>query len=96
LYSARLLQEKGIKRILLVTSAWHMPRSVKLFEAQGLEVTPLPTDYTITQAGWEQLTRPDLRAQILYLLPSAENLVLTSRILKEYIGMFVYQMKGWN
>jgi len=42
-YSAEILREKNIKTIILVTSAMHMPRSVALFEAQGLNVIPAPT-----------------------------------------------------
>jgi uncharacterized SAM-binding protein YcdF (DUF218 family) len=93
LYSARILREKGIQRILLVTSALHMPRSVRLFQAQGLEVIPLPTDYSVTQGDQSQV---DIRALVLGLLPSAQNLTLTSRVLKEYIGIFVYDLRGWN
>ena len=95
-YSSKILKEKGIQRILLVTSASHMPRAVKLFQAQGLEVTPLPTDFTVTQKDWNNLTHADIKAQILGLLPSAENLSLTSRMLKEYIGMLVYSLRGWK
>jgi uncharacterized SAM-binding protein YcdF (DUF218 family) len=95
LYSARILKEKGIGRILLVTSAWHMPRSVELFQAQGLEVIPAPVDFSVTEADWEELTGPDLRAVILGLLPSADSLGLTTRMLKEYIGMLVYDMRGY-
>ena len=50
--SAKLLKEKGIRSVLLVTSAIHMPRAVRLFEAQGLNVIPLPTDYRVTEADW--------------------------------------------
>jgi uncharacterized SAM-binding protein YcdF (DUF218 family) len=96
LYSAQLLKDHGILRVLLVTSAGHMPRAVKLFQAQGIEVVPLPTDYTVTQAEWEQITEPDLRVQILNLLPNAENLAMTSRVLKEYIGILVYELRGWK
>jgi len=95
LYSARLLKEKGIRRILLVTSAWHMPRSVRLFQAQGLEVVPAPTDFHVTDADWKELTSPDVRVQILGLLPSADSLGLTTRMLKEYLGMLVYDLQGY-
>jgi len=95
LYSAQILKDKGIRRILLVTSAWHMPRSVRLFQAQGLEVVPAPTDFFVTDADWESLTSPDLRSQILGLLPSADNLGLTTRMLKEYLGMLVYDLQGY-
>lgn len=95
LFSARILKEKGVRRILLVTSAWHMPRSVRLFQAQGLDVLPAPTDFYVTDADWEDLSRFDLRAQLLGLFPSAENLGLTTRMLKEYLGMLVYDLQGY-
>lgn len=44
-YSARILREKNFSRPILVTSAFHMPRSVLNFAKQGVEVTPYPTDY---------------------------------------------------
>jgi uncharacterized SAM-binding protein YcdF (DUF218 family) len=44
LFSSQMLKEKGITRILLVTSAMHMPRSVALFQHDGIEVIPAPTD----------------------------------------------------
>lgn len=95
LYSAKILEEKGINEIFLVTSASHMPRSVKLFEAQGLKVTPLPTDFTVTQRSWQELVQADFRVQLLNLIPSAGNLSQTTRALKEYIGIFVYSLRGW-
>jgi len=98
-YSARLLKSKGVQRVLLVTSAWHMPRAVDFFQSQGMEVVPLPVDFSVTEDGWRQLMQGDLRTQVLASMPSAENLALTSRMLKEYIGMLVYhtwpsRMKG--
>jgi len=92
--SAAMLAEKGITRIILVTSAMHMPRSVALFEAQGLEVIPSPTDYTVTERSWQELTalKP---TQFLNLLPSASSLNLTTNVLKEHLGMAVYRMRGW-
>lgn len=46
-FTADILAERGINRILLVTSALHMPRAMALFEAQGLEVIPAATDHEI-------------------------------------------------
>ena len=43
--STTLLKARGIKHILLVTSALHMPRALALFKAQGIKVTPAPTDF---------------------------------------------------
>jgi uncharacterized SAM-binding protein YcdF (DUF218 family) len=93
----RLLAERGISEIILVTSATHMPRSVRLFERQGLRVIPAPTDFQVTQADWNYFTQPDLGTlrEALNLLPDAEALAYTSRALKEYIGMIVYALRGW-
>ncbi len=94
--SAKILKEKGIDKILLVTSAWHMPRAVRLFEAQGLQVVPVPVDYEVTQQGWERLWEPDWRTQLVGFLPNADALSLTSMMLKEYLGNLVYQIRGWK
>ncbi|PWH16695.1 MAG: hypothetical protein DDG59_09115 [Anaerolineae bacterium] len=89
-----ILSEMGVRRVLLVTSAMHMPRSVRVFERQGLEVIPAPTDYTVTQIGWQTMTRPTLVNFILNLIPSADNLSLTTRALKEILGAAVYEWVG--
>ncbi|MBN1537908.1 MAG: YdcF family protein [Anaerolineales bacterium] len=94
-YSAKILKEKGISRIILVTSAFHMPRSVKLFEKQGLQVIPAPVDFVVTQKGWENITTKNIASQLNYLLPGAENLSNTTKALKEYLGILVYSINGW-
>jgi uncharacterized SAM-binding protein YcdF (DUF218 family) len=90
-----ILNAEGIDRIILVTSASHMPRSVGLFEKQGFEVISAPTDYTVTQADWEQLWEPDLTTQVFNLIPNAGNLDETTKALKEYIGILIYTLRGW-
>jgi len=94
-FTHQILESKGINKILLVTSAAHMHRSVKLFEAQGLDVIPLPTDYVVTETNWKRLSQGSLMAKLLYLIPGADNLSLTTRILKEYLGILYYNLKGW-
>jgi uncharacterized SAM-binding protein YcdF (DUF218 family) len=89
-----ILSEKNIQRIILVTSAQHMPRSVALFEAQGFEIIPAPTDFTTTQDEWERLTHPDLATFAVNLIPEAGNLSVTTTCLKEYLGIFVYWLRG--
>jgi uncharacterized SAM-binding protein YcdF (DUF218 family) len=96
LYSAEILREKGVRRILLVTSAWHMPRSVKLFEAQGFQVIPLPSDYNVTDKSWQKMLHADWRSYVLDLFPSVGNLSLTTRMLKEYFGLVIYGLRGWT
>jgi uncharacterized SAM-binding protein YcdF (DUF218 family) len=95
LYTYRLLAEDGFDDILLVTSAMHMPRSVPLFEAHGLRVTPAPTDFLVSDAEWSHLWRGGFAVTLVNLLPNAEYLAYTSRAMKEYIGLFVYGLRGW-
>lgn len=42
---AKLLGDRYKSPWLLVTSAWHMPRSIAEFEAVGCNVTPYPVDF---------------------------------------------------
>ena len=95
LFSKDILSEKGIKRIYLVTSAMHMPRSVALFEYQGFEVVPVPADYSVTQASWDKLFHGGWETTLLNMVPNASSIKQTSNVMKEYIGLIVYRLKGW-
>ena len=91
----QILDKKGIDRIVLVTSAMHMPRALALFERQGFSVIPAPTDYNVTQADWDQLWEPNFTTQLFNFLPSVGNLSDTTAALKEYIGILIYSFRGW-
>jgi uncharacterized SAM-binding protein YcdF (DUF218 family) len=92
---ALLLKSKGIQKIILVTSAMHMPRSVALFQKQGLTVIPAPADFSVTQAGWFDLTHAPFAAQVVDILPSSSNMNMTTNALKEYLGILTYRINGW-
>jgi len=93
-FSKVILDEKGIKKILLITSAMHMPRAVALFQKLGLEVIPLPVDYSVTQSNFS-FNNQDWLGQVFGLLPSTGNLSATTNALKEYLGIFTYWLRGW-
>jgi uncharacterized SAM-binding protein YcdF (DUF218 family) len=93
-FAREILSEKDINKIILVTSASHMPRSVQLFEEQGFEVIPAPTDYKVTQSNWQGLTRASIPLQFMNLIPNAESLNSVTNSMKEYIGMLVYRFRG--
>lgn len=95
LYSCEKLKEMDIHRILLVTSALHMPRSVMLFEKQGIEVIPAPTDFRVTQTVLDDMAHPDFESFIINLIPNVSNISAFSNAIKEYIGMLVYHLRGW-
>ncbi len=86
-FTAALLQETRARRVLLVTSAWHMRRAQLLFARTGVEVIPAATDYEATIAR----ARPD-RWGLQNLLPSPDALNRNTGILKEYIGYWVYRL----
>jgi uncharacterized SAM-binding protein YcdF (DUF218 family) len=83
--TARLAEEWDFARIVLVTSATHMPRAAAAFRAVGFEVVPAPTDHA----------RFDDRPSVLRWLPDAEALHESSKVLKEYLGRTVYALRGW-
>lgn len=95
LFSYRVLQERGIDTIILVTSAMHMPRTASLYSKQGFHIIPAPTDYLLSQAEWRFLTHADVRTQLINLLPDAQYMHWTYLALKEYLGMAIYHLRGW-
>lgn len=82
--SLPILHELGIHRVLLVTSALHMPRALALFKATDLEVIPAPTDFEVYNRS---NTHP------LRWLPDAQALADSSRAFKEYLGRWVIEIK---
>ena len=94
-YSAQILNDMGVKKIVLVTSASHMMRSVALFEKEGFAVIPAPADYSITEENWYSLWHPTIQDLIVGLVPNAGNLSDINSLLKEYLGFEIYRLRGW-
>lgn len=92
---AKLLKERGLNRILLVSSATHMRRAVPLFEKQGLEVIPAPTDFSFSDQEWENLLRFDSATAYTFFIPTVSGMESLQNALKEYLGYFVYHIRGW-
>ncbi|MFZ9738114.1 MAG: YdcF family protein [Prochlorotrichaceae cyanobacterium] len=91
--SQKLLNQNHLKRILLVTSAFHMPRALAIFTKLGIDAIPAPTDFrTIGSLGGQHFS---VQQFLLNLLPSADHLYKTSMGLKERIGIWVYRWRGW-
>lgn len=93
--SASLLRQEGIDTIVLVTSAMHMPRALGVFARTDLTVIPAPTDFLATEAEWTYYTQLDPRIQVHNLLPSTRELYFTTRVLREYLGILTYRLRGW-
>jgi uncharacterized SAM-binding protein YcdF (DUF218 family) len=88
------LENRGIKKVLLVTSAMHTPRALKIFQRQGIDVIPAPTDFLVSQGELQELTSSP-KGAILNLLPDTTNLYQFTNALKEYIGSVIYSLRGW-
>jgi len=82
-----VLQTDGIHTIVLVTTAWHMPRSVRVFEQHGFDVLPAPCDYVVERKPY------DIRSW----LPRWDVMADSADGLHEYLGMLWYRLHyGWT
>lgn len=90
----KILQAHKFKTILLVTSAMHMPRSMAIFKHLGINAIAAPTDYQVSQIELEQPNQ-QTESIILSFLPNEDCLLLTTKAIKEYIGILVYKLRGW-
>ncbi|MDT8375888.1 MAG: YdcF family protein [Mariprofundaceae bacterium] len=82
-YMKKILAAKGVGRVVLVTSAWHMPRAVWCFESHGFEVVPAPVDYLTEQESY------DLRSY----LPHWTIVSDSGQALHEYLGLLWYRLR---
>ena len=90
----KIMQDRGIQKILLVTSAIHMPRSMAIFKKLGVEAIATPTDFLVSNQELKELQGTP-QAAILNLFPDSGNMDRFTRALKEYLGLIIYRLRGW-
>ena len=74
--------DKPVKPWLLITSASHMYRSLKIFQKQGIEVIPVPVDYqTGNQLRWDKFDLED----------GVQN---WNKVMHEGVGLLAYWITG--
>jgi uncharacterized SAM-binding protein YcdF (DUF218 family) len=83
-YSAQVLRQKGITKIVLVTDAYHMRRAAMSFRKQGFIVVPAACGHRI-------LGQIDLAN----LTPGWESISYTEDLLHETVGLVWYKIHGW-
>ncbi len=81
----KILEQEGIDRALLVTSAIHMPRAYSLFETLPSSITPAVADVQI---------QPRVAPPVLSYLPSAGALKMTTLAMHEYYGQWFNRIKS--
>jgi len=82
-FLAPLLKQQGFDVVYLVTNAWHMPRSVYIFQKEGIRVIPAPMGYQVYDHPYT----------LLSFLPDMHALAATSIAIHEFIGLIWYHLR---
>ena len=91
LYVLKICKRRNFRRVILVTSAYHMPRAMFLFNEVkeknygykgGIKIIPYPTDF-----------KTDKHYTIYGYIPQLGNLIISEEAIHEYIGYFYYYIK---
>ncbi|MEX2575737.1 MAG: YdcF family protein [Halofilum sp. (in: g-proteobacteria)] len=81
-----VIERENMDSVLLVTSAFHMRRALGVFEAAGIDATPVPTDYhsveTSDAGSWNWL-------------PSKTAFEISNKVWHEIAGLAYYRLRGW-
>jgi uncharacterized SAM-binding protein YcdF (DUF218 family) len=80
-FSRALATPKPGERWLLVTSAYHMPRSVGLFRKAGFPVEPYPVDWRVTNISDFEIF-------------AVQGLRRTDIAVREWVGLVAYRLRG--
>lgn len=84
----QLAHDRGWRRILLVSSAYHLPRAMMQFSRSGVEVLPVPADFHVV--GVQRLLEPSLGR----FVPQGAGLFWSDMVAHEYLGMCFYRLRG--
>lgn len=84
IFTRELVDPQPGETWLLVTSAFHLPRSMMLFRRAGFDVVPWPTDYRTTGDDRPGLSRNNV----------VHTLQTTGLALREWIGLVAYRVTG--
>lgn len=77
-----IMEKKNLPlEVIVVTSALHMPRALKVFERAGFKVHPAPTDFRADET---------LQRKAMNFMPQASSLAQTTAVLHEYYGTAIY------
>lgn len=77
-YVTEICKQRNFKRIILITSAYHMTRAVMLFNNKELEIIPYPVDF-----------KRQREYSIYSILPKFTALNGSIKAIREYIAIFI-------
>ena len=82
-FSARILKAAGVRKVLLVTHAMHLPRAREAFIREGMEVVDAPTAFYARSPF-----------SMMQLLPSANGLYRSFYATHEWVGLMWYRLRA--
>jgi uncharacterized SAM-binding protein YcdF (DUF218 family) len=83
---AMLLKDSRSDQLLLITSAFHMRRSVACFKKAGFAIDSFSTDF---------YTHPRYFTPDVLLIPKADSIMIWQKLFKEWVGMVAYKISGY-
>jgi uncharacterized SAM-binding protein YcdF (DUF218 family) len=84
IFTQNLVHPRKDEKWLLVTSAFHMPRSIGIFRAQGMNPLAYPVDYRTDGA----------RTDLLPPIDGAQAIQNVETALREWVGLVAYRLTG--
>lgn len=87
-FSDEVLKKNDLKSIILVTSALHMPRAMSVFTSnKNLKIIPEPNP--------PQIVAPHDDPHFSPYLPNYRAYTASRSIIKEFIALVTYKVRGW-
>jgi uncharacterized SAM-binding protein YcdF (DUF218 family) len=80
----KIMEEKSFRKVILVTEAGHLPRAVRCFRSQGIDVIPSGCQYRSTQLSGQLLAAP----------PTIDAAKMLQKSCHEWQGIFWYWLRG--
>lgn len=84
-YTKQILDKIKARKIILVTSAFHLPRAYALSTKAGIDAVPVAAEFYATDEGYDPFS----------FFPSPLHLLYSGAAIKEYVGIFAYWLIGW-
>lgn len=85
LYTKQVLNEINAKKVILVTSAFHMPRAYAVFKKIDVDAVPVASNFIIKPKPYDPFS----------FIPNVGDLRNSTFAIKEYVGIIIYWIRGW-